>query len=43
MEERRFEKLKVKFESGKEGRKVILAGATENKTQDELNKTIEAK
>ena len=38
-EERRVEKLKITFESGKEGQKVIMVGATENQTQDDQKET----
>ena len=30
---KRFEKLRIKFESGREGCKVTLVGATENQTK----------
>ena len=36
-----FEKLKVRFESGKKGRKVTLIDATENPTPDEQNRLTE--
>ena len=34
-EEKQFEKPRIKFESGREGRKVTLVGASENQTKDD--------
>ena len=43
VEKKRFENFRIKFESGKQGRRVTMVGATGNQTQDEQNRMIEAK